>query len=45
MTVPVRECDQRRQVFIQTATWQPGDYETNKQVIDLMVSTLDILTD
>lgn len=43
--LPARDCDQRRQVFIQTATWQPGDYETNKQVIDLMVSTLGILTD
>ena len=43
--VKAPECELDRTGFIQTAQWQPGDYETNKEVLDAMARSWDFLRD
>jgi len=43
--VKAPECELDRTGFIQTAEWQPGDYEANKTVLDTMARSWDFLRD
>ena len=38
------QCDTDTTGFLQTASWMPGDYETNKAVLELMARSMDFLT-